>query len=67
MTPQDFDLNSAANFEVEIANLHCCFRYCDAGPFTEAKLFEHLCKHYRKALARKLTQFIKAKVEGAER
>lgn len=62
VSSQSVDINSTVNYEVEIANLYCCFRYCQAGPFTEAELFEHLSKHYRKAPARKLTHFIKARV-----
>lgn len=48
-------LSNSAKIESDIAQYSCPFRFCQAGPFTEAALFQHLCGHYRKALARKLT------------
>lgn len=51
-------LTQSANFTHEIARHFCPFRFCNKGPLTEAALFEHLSNHYRRALARKLTEFI---------
>lgn len=54
------DKSSSANYTnvVEAARFFCCFRWCCAGPFTEAALWAHLSQHKRPALARKLVSYI---------
>lgn len=61
--------NTSINISIEekVARHFCKFKYCKAGPFVPAALYYHYLRHFKKGLARKLTEYQVSEEDRADK